>query len=98
MIRTVRFLPRGDNDIEQAAVWYEKKQTGLGSEFMDAVGHAIRLLEQDADRRPFYYKKFRRIILRRFPYKIFYRLREDEVIIYRVLHAKQEHAYRFGKG
>ena len=48
-------------------------------------------LEEQPDRRPPYYRGFRRVVTRRFPYKLFYRLESDRVIVFRVLHAKRDH-------
>jgi toxin ParE1/3/4 len=51
----------------------------------------VRLLEEQPERRPIYYNGFRRLITRRFPYKIFYRIEGDRVIVFRILHAKRDH-------
>jgi toxin ParE1/3/4 len=64
--------PRAEKDIAQACQWYEKEQAGLSDRLIGEVNRAIRILEQDADRFPLYYRQFRRILLTRFPYKIFY--------------------------
>jgi len=58
-------------DIEAARRWYEQQRPGLGNEFLDEITRAIRLLEEHPERRPFYYLGFRRILTRRFPYKLF---------------------------
>ncbi len=39
----------------------------------------------------FYYRDFRRLLTRRFPYKLFYRVEGDRVIVFRILHAKRKH-------
>ena len=66
---------------------------GLGERFLDEVGRAIKTLETDADRFSLYYRSFRRILLPRFPYKLFYLLDEKQVIVFRVLHAKRKHQF-----
>jgi len=38
-----------------------------------------------------YYRGFRRLFVRRFPYKLFYRLEGDRVIVSRILHARRDH-------
>jgi len=55
---------------------------------------AVCLLQTDPERRPFYYRDFRRLITRRFPYKIFYRIEGERVIIFRILHAKRKHQWQ----
>jgi hypothetical protein len=70
--RTVHVRPRGEKDIAQACHWYEKSQAGLSVRLIAEIRRAIQILEQDADRFPLYYRNFRRILLTRFPYKIFF--------------------------
>jgi plasmid stabilization system protein ParE len=51
----------------------------------------VGLLADDPERRPFYYRDFRRLLTRRFPYKLFYRVEGERVIVFRILHAKRKH-------
>ena len=83
--------PRAEEDIYKARLWYEERQTGLGDRLVQEVSRAIKTLETDADRFPVYYRNLRRILLPRFPYKIFYLLDGERAIVFRVLHAKRKH-------
>jgi toxin ParE1/3/4 len=83
--------PNAEADLSEAQAWYESRRAGLGGELLDEVRHAVRLLETDPERRPFYYRDFRRLLTRRFPYKLFYRVDGDRVIVFRILHAKRKH-------
>lgn len=83
--------PNAEADLREAGSWYDAQRPGLGDELMDAVGRAIRLLEEQPERQPIYYNGFRRLLTRRFPYKIFYRVEGDRVIVFRILHAKRDH-------
>jgi toxin ParE1/3/4 len=83
--------PNAEADLQAAWAWYESQRAGLGDELLVEIHVAIRLLETDPERRPFYYRDFRRLITRRFPYKLFYRVERGRVIIFRILHAKREH-------
>ncbi|MDO8544681.1 MAG: type II toxin-antitoxin system RelE/ParE family toxin [Opitutaceae bacterium] len=80
-----------EEDLASARDWYEQKGAGLGDEFLDSVAAALRELERNPERARLYYRNFRRVILRRFPYKLFYQLIAPRVVIFRVLHAKQDH-------
>ena len=51
------------------------------------------LLEEQPERRPVYYRGFRRLLTGRFPYKLFYRIETGRVIVVRVLHAKRDHRH-----
>lgn len=45
----------------------------------------------------FYYREFRRLFLRRFPYKVFYLMKGDRVIVFRILHVKQDYPPLVGR-
>ena len=86
--------PEAERDLAEARNWYRSKYHPLGDAFLDAVAIAMRRLEKEPERERLYYLNFRRIILRRFPYKIFYQMIGNRVIVFRVLHAKQDHPRR----
>jgi toxin ParE1/3/4 len=79
-------------DLRETRAWYEHQRPGLGDEFLLSVADAMMLLEESPQRFPEYYRSFRRLLLRRFPYKVFYRIDGADVIVFRVLHAAREHA------
>jgi toxin ParE1/3/4 len=80
-----------ERDLAKAWRWYEDQSVGLGDKFIAAVREAVVDLQTAADRQGEYYRGFRRVLLRPFPYKVFYRIERDHVIIFRVLHASREH-------
>jgi plasmid stabilization system protein ParE len=82
---------RAETDLREAQNWYENQRTGLGAEFLAEIDATIRVLIRDPQRHPVYYRGFRRVLTRRFPYKLFYRLEDDRVIIFRVLHVRRDH-------
>ena len=94
MSRRVIIRPNAEADVREAWLWYESQRAGLGDELLIDIRAAIRRLENDPERRPFYYRDFRRLLTRRFPYKLFYRVEGDRVIVFRILHAKREHRRR----
>jgi plasmid stabilization system protein ParE len=82
---------QAEGDLAAARAWYEQKVPGLGDEFLDEFVAAMRKLELNPERERLYYRNFRRVLFRRFPYKIFYQIIGTRVVIFRVLHAKQDH-------
>ena len=82
---------RAEQDLASACDWYDSRQSGLGKEFLDEVAASLRTLESYPKRQHLYYRDFRRIIIRRFPYKIFYQIIGEKVIVFRILHARQDH-------
>jgi len=84
--------PRAESDLESARDWYEQKSEALAQAFLDEVTGELQELVKQPELPRNYFLNFRRILLRRFPYKIFYQVVGQRVIIFRVLHVKQAHA------
>jgi plasmid stabilization system protein ParE len=74
------FRPTAAADVEDGYRWYEGQRAGLGDEFLAAVSNVIESLVAYPERFPVVHRQTRRVNLRRFPYSIFYRIVEDEVI------------------
>jgi toxin ParE1/3/4 len=89
--RLVLVRPAAEADLAAARDWYEQRRAGLGLEFLDEVARALHELQQGPEHPRLYYRNFRRVFLRRFPYKIFYQVIGPRIVIFRVLHAKQDH-------
>lgn len=76
-------------DIETAGVWYEERQTGLGTGFSREVRRAINTLPANPlkyrlrDRR----RGVRWFLPLRFPYRILYRVQADLITVVAVIHA-----------
>ncbi len=83
--------PRAEADLREARGWYETQRSGLGAEFLAEIDATIQILMRDPQRHPVYYRGFYRVLARRFPYKVFYRLEDDRIIVFRILHARRDH-------
>ncbi|MBX9577835.1 MAG: type II toxin-antitoxin system RelE/ParE family toxin [Chthoniobacterales bacterium] len=80
-----------EQDLFEASSWYKTKEPTLGADFLATFERLLTRLEDHSKVSSRYYKNFRRVMLPRFPYKVFYRLEDHEIIIFRVLHAKRDH-------
>ena len=89
MSRRLIVRAEAEADITEAAVWYDEREAGLGLELMlearAAIGRALEnpLLHLLLRRRP----EVRRVLARRFPYRIFFVVRDDAIIVFAVIHA-----------
>jgi plasmid stabilization system protein ParE len=63
--------PNAETDLKEARLWYETQRPGLGDQLLEEVRKAVLLLARHPERHPNYYRNFRRVLTRRFPYKIF---------------------------
>ncbi|MFQ5825705.1 MAG: type II toxin-antitoxin system RelE/ParE family toxin [bacterium] len=86
MTYTLRFLPEVEDDAITAYIWYEEKSRGLGEDFLRMFYAFATEIQRNPLLYPEVYDKFRRRLLRRFPYAIYYRVKKNEVIIWGVFH------------
>jgi plasmid stabilization system protein ParE len=86
-----RIITRHDAeiDITEAAIWYQQQQTGLGDEFLAEIDTAIISAAENPSQYPRLRRKpqVRRVLTPRFPYRIFFILRPDAIVVLRVLHS-----------
>jgi toxin ParE1/3/4 len=99
----VRKLPLAEQDLLDAAIWYEERQLGLGEEFLVEVDRAARKLSESALHHRLRFADVRRAPLHRFKfYGIYYVIRGEEVWILAIFHGRrhprvlQERAARIG--
>lgn len=83
--------PSAEADLVAARDWYEQKSAGLAHAFLDEIAGAFQELVRQPELPRLYFLYFRRILLRRFPYKVFYQVIGQRVVVFRVLHVRQAH-------
>ena len=89
--RRVLIRAAAESDLDEARKWYNGHRPGLGDEFLVSIAEAFTRLEQDPERYRVIYQGFRRVLVERFPYKIFYQTRGNNVIVFRVLHHARDY-------
>lgn len=90
MTYTLRFLPEVEKDVIAGYAWYEEKAPGLGEEFL----RMFYACAGEIPRNPLLYSKvyreFRRRLLRRFPYAIYFRIEGNEIIVFGLFHCVRD--------
>ena len=81
--------PAAAADVEDAWRWYEGQREGLGEEFLDVVRATLESIRAHPESAPVVLRDIRRQLLRRFPYGLFYRLIQGQVVVVACLHAKR---------
>ncbi len=91
---TYRVLLRKEaqDDLSDAASWYEEQRLGLGGEFLDEAGAAFRRIEANPLAYVDVYRGFRRALLRRFPFAVYFRVEPESVSVVAVMHASRSPA------
>lgn len=76
------------DDISQIADWYDENgDHGLGHRFIDTFLTGLHHLRENGHIYRAVYLDFRKILLRPFPYSVFYRLHDEIWIVTLVIHA-----------
>jgi plasmid stabilization system protein ParE len=93
--RDLRILPEAEAELLAAAEWYESKQPGLGSAFVEAVGGALESIVEAPQTSPLWRRgyPYRRHVLRRFPYIIVFTVAEPSVEVTAIAHSKRRPGY-----
>jgi plasmid stabilization system protein ParE len=82
--------PEAEEDLADAKTWYQRKRKGLGDEFILCVEEAldrIRLFPKSGTE---VFPSVRRVVVRRFPYGIFYRIDPNQIAIIAVYHGHRD--------
>jgi plasmid stabilization system protein ParE len=94
-VKALLILPEAEEELAEAAVWYEARRAGLGVELIAVVDRAFEEIADAPlvcglwlDDRP-----YRRKVVRRFPYVIFFRVEADTVVVMAVAHSKRRPGY-----
>jgi plasmid stabilization system protein ParE len=93
-MKGVRFNQLAERELADAIEYYEEQKSGLGSEFLEEVRHAVLFLAKYPEAAPRVRGSIRRFVLPRFSYALLYRpLAMGRVRILAVAHHKRKPDY-----
>ena len=81
--------PEAEHDIAEAYAWYEGRRTGLGEEFLSCVEACLEAIRRTPEMHAVVHENYRRGLVRRFPYAVFYEYAEDRVTVYAIFHTSR---------
>ena len=89
---TARLVVRAaaEADVLDAALWYEQRSPGLGTEFLRAVDVTLAEIARMPERFPLVYREARRAFLRRFPYAVYFVAAPDLISVVACMHARRD--------
>lgn len=85
--------PEAEDDLSDAALWYEDRRKGLGNDFLMAVEAKLEAIKRNPEQFPFKYKTIKRAFMKRFPYVIYFLVEESSIFILAVIHKKRNPKY-----
>lgn len=80
-------------DLDEAMLWYESEQKGLSLRFFKSFETAIETIKKNPKAFLEVTPGVKRILLKRFPYKVFYTISKNTIFILGVFHAKRSNAF-----
>jgi plasmid stabilization system protein ParE len=83
-------LRQADDDIQSAFNRYEEFQKGRGELFMHQLDAALTLLRQQPDIAPVYSDRYRRLLMRDFPYGVFYEVQPKRIVVGAIMDLRQD--------
>jgi hypothetical protein len=92
MLRVVSH-PEAEEELEAAALWFEKRQPGLGDGFLDDFEKTLQRILKAPDRPRFLRGKNRKLNFDRFPYAIIYGVKNDCLYIKAVMDLRRRPFY-----
>lgn len=82
--------PETEQDLAEAYEWYEGRRDGLGEEFLSCVEARIEHIRRRPEMHSAIYQDYRRGIVRRFPFAVFYKHFGNTVTVVGVLHTSRD--------
>jgi plasmid stabilization system protein ParE len=90
MVAKLIIAPEVEQDIGEAYAWYEARRAGLGEEFLSCVDACIQAICRMPEMYAIVYENYRRGLVRRFPYAVFYEYANKTVTVYCVFHNSRD--------
>lgn len=89
MRRSGRLREEADHDLAAAAAWYEPQRDDLGREFLDGALSTFKLISEQPMAYPLVHRDTRRALMQRFPFGVYFRVEEFDVMVVAVMHGSR---------
>lgn len=89
-MRHVEFTNSAKADFVAAFSWYEGRQPGLGESFRRSIEALLSLIARRPDGFPRVDERFRRAVVRRYPYVLVFDFDSERCIVHAVFHTAMQ--------
>lgn len=93
---TYAFLPSAQQELVEAAAWYDSRCEGVGDEFLDAVQRKLDALvihPTQYPRVPHTKRLVRAALVDRFPFVIYFEGQADRILVVAIAHGRRRPGY-----
>jgi len=92
-LKKVRILASASQDLVEGYRFYEKQAEGVGGYFLDSLYSDIDSLIINAGIHPIYFGIYHRLLSKRFPFAVYYRIEGQIALVYAVLDCRRKPAW-----
>ncbi len=78
-----------ETDIQDAYDYYEECRQGLGQDFVLCIEESLDKIIRNPNRYPVIHKNIPRILVKRFPFGIFFVVQKNTIIVMAVMHGSR---------
>jgi plasmid stabilization system protein ParE len=89
----IKILESAKQDLSEGFGFYESQKKGLGSYFLESLFSDIESLRLFAGVHGVHFGRYHRLLSKRFPFAVYYRLEDNEVRVYAVLDCRRDPAW-----
>ena len=89
----IKILSSASQDLIDGYWFYEKQAEGLGTYFLDSLFSDIDSLIINAGIHPLHFGKYHRMLSKRFPFAVYYRVENKTALVYGVLDCRRSPAW-----
>lgn len=89
----IKILESAKDDLKEGFLFYELQQEGLGAYFLESLFSDIESLKLYAGIHSIHFKKYHRLLSKRFPFAVYYRIEENKAHIYAIIDCRRDPAW-----
>jgi plasmid stabilization system protein ParE len=89
----IKILESAKEDLKEGYQFYELQEEGVGNYFLESLFSDIESLRLFAGIHSIHFGKYYRLLSKRFPFAVYYRIEENEVRVYAVLDCRRDPAW-----
>jgi plasmid stabilization system protein ParE len=88
-MRRVNYLPGARQDFDESFDWYARRSQVTAERFLAAVSASLNRIAEDPEQFSRVDSRHRECLVRRFPFRVVYRVEADRILVVAVAHAKR---------
>jgi hypothetical protein len=92
-VTKIKFQAHATSEFKKIAAYYAQQKPGLGLDFADELDRTLSYVRSDPEPFPKVLNEIRHVTMRRFPYCVFYVIREQYVQVIAIGHFRQRPGY-----